>query len=158
MQKNKSIIEWVSCRYDELDATERALTEAAKKQAERAYAPYSNFKVGAAVRLASGTIVGGANQENAAYPSGLCAERVALFSAATQYPSDAPVQMAIIALSNGAITDAPISPCGGCRQVFTETVQRYGRTFELLLCSKDEVIKITASALTPLAFGSDGAR
>jgi len=158
MQKNQFTIEWISCRYDELPAAERALAEAAKEQAERAYAPYSNFKVGAALRLASGTIVGGANQENAAYPSGLCAERTALFSAATQYPADAPAQMAIIALLNGVATDAPVSPCGGCRQVFTETEQRYGRTFELLLCGKDEVIKITASSLMPLAFGGDGAK
>ena len=152
MKENEYRIEWISYCYNELSAVERELTNEAKKYAGSAYAPYSKFKVGAALRLASGIVVGGSNQENAAFPSGMCAERVAIFSAATQCPNDAPVQMAIVALANGMITDMPVSPCGGCRQVFVEMEQRYGSPVELLLCGSDEVIKITSSLLMPMAF------
>ena len=155
MDKYKQIIEWAACAYDELNADEQLLVNSAKEASEAAYAPYSRFKVGAAVRLANGVVVGGSNQENAAYPSGLCAERVALFSAAAQYPDAAPVRMAIIALANGEVTDAPVSPCGACRQLFVETDQRYRQPFELLLCGRDRVLKISSTDLMPLAFGSE---
>ena len=152
MLKEESVVEWTSLRYDELNTVELELAGRAKRHALQAYAPYSGFKVGAALLLSNGEVIGGSNQENAAYPSGLCAERVALFSAATQYPEAAPVQMAVIAMTNGEIIAGPVSPCGGCRQTFEEVRKRYGCDFELLLCGKDKVIKISSSALMPLAF------
>ena len=154
MDKCRQIIEWEVCSYDELGTDEQLLVDKAKAYAEAAYAPYSNFKVGAALRLDNGIVTGGSNQENVAYPSGLCAERVVLFSAAAQYPDAAPTQMAIIALENGEVTDAPVSPCGGCRQVFVEVGQRYHKPFRLLLCGRDRVLKILSADLMPLAFGS----
>ena len=153
MQKNTHTIGWITCSYNELSDEEQLLVNKAKAAAEAAYAPYSNFKVGAAARLTNGTVVVGSNQENAAYPSGLCAERVALFSAAAQYPAEAPVQMAIIALVNGEVIEVPVSPCGACRQVFVETVRRYAQPLSLLLCGRDEILKLSATDLMPLAFG-----
>ena len=154
MQKNEYTIAWTVYAYNELTAEELLLVEGAKKYAANAYAPYSQFKVGAAVQLANDVVVGGSNQENAAYPSGLCAERVALFSAAAQYPDAAPVQMAIIALTDGNVIETPLSPCGACRQLFVETEQRYHRPLDLLLCGRDRVLKISSTDLMPLAFGS----
>ena len=153
MKKCTYTVEWITCSYNELSEEEQLLLSKAKEAAEAAYAPYSNFKVGAAIRLTNGVVVIGSNQENVAYPSGLCAERVALFSAAAQYPVEAPVQMAVIALVNGKVVETPVSPCGACRQVFVETVQRYAKPLDLLLCRRDEILKISASDLMPLAFG-----
>ena len=85
-----------------------------------AYAPYSNFKVGAAILLDNGKVILGSNQENAAYPSGLCAERVAVFHAGAVYPEAKIVKMAISAASTIATTNQPIPPCGACRQSIAE--------------------------------------
>jgi cytidine deaminase len=85
-----------------------------------AYAPYSNFKVGTAILLDNGEIILGSNQENAAYPSGLCAERVAVFYAGTKYPEAKILKMAISAASDNTTTSAPIPPCGACRQSIAE--------------------------------------
>ena len=87
---------------------------------KKAYAPYSNFKVGAAILLDNGKVVLGSNQENAAYPSGLCAERVAIFQAGTLYPEAKIIKIAISAASDTNITNTPIPPCGGCRQSISE--------------------------------------
>ena len=156
MEKIRQTIEWVACSYNELHTEEQLLVNRAKAAAEAAYAPYSNFRVGAALRLTNGVVVIGSNQENAAYPSGLCAERVALFSAAAQYPAEVPVQMAIIALVDGEVIEVPVSPCGACRQVFTETVRRYAQPLSLLLCGRDKILKMSAANLMPLAFGGVG--
>jgi cytidine deaminase len=109
--------------------------------------------VGAAVRLNSGDIVTGCNQENAAFPSGLCAERVALFSANAQF-SNTPVEsLAIVAIKNGLIEKA-ISPCGACRQVILETENRFNQNIRILLCGKDETLIVSsAKDLLPLGFG-----
>lgn len=105
---------------DELPAPIRDLMEKAIEARQRAYAPYSNFRVGAALLLENGEIVQGSNQENAAYPSGLCAERVALFYAGAQYPGQKMVAFAISAASDTSVTDMPIPPCGACRQSIAE--------------------------------------
>ncbi len=141
----------------ELSFDEQSLIEAAEKTCDQAYAPYSDFKVGAAVKLANGVIVTGSNQENAAYPSGLCAERVAMFYANSQYP-DVPVEfIAIIAKNQQGIVDNPIAPCGACRQVLLESEIRYDQTFTILLAGKTAIHKLKSSKdLLPLSFIGDG--
>jgi cytidine deaminase len=104
----------------ELTSTDANLLTEAKEAIKTSYSPYSQFAVGAAVLLANGKIVKGSNQENAAYPSGLCAERVALFSAASQYPGIAVESIAIAINAKNHNTDSPIAPCGACRQVMIE--------------------------------------
>ena len=106
--------------YNSLDAIEKKLFDAAQKIREKAYAPYSNFRVGAALLLDNGKIISGSNQENAAYPSGLCAERTAIFYAGSAYPEAKILKMAITAASDHNQTTAPIPPCGSCRQSIAE--------------------------------------
>lgn len=138
---------------NELSAEFQKIVSAAKEMTKNAYAPYSGFKVGAAVLLENGVIVNGTNQENVAYPSGLCAERVALFSANANYPDVAPVAMAIAAYSDGKFTDFPVTPCGACRQVMVEIEKRFGKSFEVLMCFDGGVVRVKrASELMPLAF------
>lgn len=139
---------------DELPEERRKLVDAALEATQRSYAPYSHFYVGAAVMLDNGVIVTGNNQENVAFPSGLCAERTALFYANAQYPEVPVKALAIVARdSSGKVTQAPISPCGACRQVMLETENRFGKPMEILLASAEEVIVVErASALLPLAF------
>ncbi|WP_289005855.1 cytidine deaminase [uncultured Parabacteroides sp.] len=140
---------------NEVSDEEQPLVRAALKATEHSYAPYSKFHVGAAVLLADGTIVTGSNQENAAYPSGLCAERVALFYAGHQYP-DIPVVALAIAAATGGKQVESISPCGACRQVLLETEQRYGRPVKVLLCGTKEVmVAESAASLLPLCFGKE---
>mgnify|MGYP001331035435 CR=1 FL=1 len=103
--------------YNELSDADRQLMDAAREATQRSYAPYSHFSVGAAARLANGTVVTGTNQENAAYPSGLCAERTTLFYANSQYPDQAVETLAIAARNERDFLDDPIPPCGACRQV-----------------------------------------
>ena len=140
---------------NEVSDEEQPLVRAALKATEHSYAPYSKFHVGAAVLLADGTIVTGSNQENVAYPSGLCAERVALFHAGHQYP-DIPVVALAIAAATGGKQVESISPCGACRQVLLETEQRYGRPVKVLLCGTKEVmVAESAASLLPLCFGKE---
>jgi cytidine deaminase len=142
---------------DELSAEEQQLVEAAKEATTRSYAPYSHFHVGAAALLANGEIISGTNQENAAYPSGICAERTTLFYANSQHPQQAVKALAIAArTSEGHWTETPISPCGACRQVMTETENRFGKPMKVLLCSAQEVFLIeSAKDLLPVSFGSE---
>lgn len=142
------------CTLHELTPRERTLCEAALEATGNAYAPYSRFSVGAALLLANGQVVTGCNQENAAYPSGLCAERVALFYATSRYPG-IPVEMiAVTAVYEGKQVEQ-ISPCGGCRQVMTETEQRYKQPIQLLLYGREEIVRLdSAEALLPLSFGA----
>lgn len=118
---------------DELNAQDAELLQYAHKAAQNAYAPYSRFHVGAAVRLANGKIVSGNNIENAAYPSGLCAERVTLFSAQAQYPGVAIEAIAVTAHSEKTLVDEPIAPCGACRQVMVE-VEKVSQCKLRILC------------------------
>ena len=140
--------------YHELSAEERELTKSALEATHRSYAPYSNFHVGAAVLLENGTIVTGTNQENMAYPSGLCAERTALFYANSQYPEVAVKALAIVARDVDGVTNRyVISPCGACRQVMVETEKRFGKPIRVLLCGAEEVyVCESAASLLPLSF------
>ena len=142
---------------DELSAEEQQLVEAAKEATTRSYAPYSHFHVGAAALLANGEIISGTNQENAAYPSGICAERTTLFYANSQHPQQAVKALAIAArTSEGHWTETPISPCGACRQDMTETENRFGKPMKVLLCSAQEVFVIeSAKDLLPVSFCSE---
>lgn len=105
---------------DILDVTIKELIHAARQASENAYAPYSKFKVGAAVLLSNNKIIKANNQENASYPEGLCAERVALFYASAQYPNEKMLALAIAGNSELKQINTPITPCGACRQVLAE--------------------------------------
>jgi len=140
--------------YNELLLEEKKLIDFAKNACSHAYAPYSQFQVGVAVLLANKEIVTGSNQENAAFPSGLCAERTALFYANSQYPDQAVKSLAVAAYTQGAFLDRPISPCGACRQVILETEMRYRNQIRILLYGKLEIYVIEGiNNLLPLAFG-----
>lgn len=138
---------------DELPDDELHLIEVAMLATKQSYAPYSDFHVGAAVLLANGIIVTGSNQENAAYPSGLCAERVALFYASHEHPDIPVVALAIAASTRGKLVDH-IPPCGACRQVLLEMEQRYNNPVKIILCGlKDVLTAPNATTLLPLSFG-----
>ena len=140
--------------YEELGADDRRLIDAAREATRRSYSPYSRFAVGAALRLLDGTFVSGSNQENAASPSGLCAERTTLFYANSRYP-DQPVDTLAIAARNerGEFLAAPIPPCGACRQVMLETEKRYGHEMRILLYGTQGIYEIQGvSGLLPLSF------
>ncbi len=120
--------------FDELPKADQLLMREAQKAADDAYAPYSKFYVGAAVILENGVVVRGSNQENAAYPSGLCAERVALFAAGAQHPGMKIIAIAISAYPEGKKQLAiPISPCGNCRQVMSEYELRYDHKIRVIM-------------------------
>ena len=129
------------------------LCEKATSSASKAYCIYSNFAVGAAVLLENGVIVTANNQENIAYPSGMCAERIALYYAGSTYPTIAVKALAIFAYSKGETFEKMISPCGACRQVMLEMVKRYDKDFDVILLGQQESVVIKASVLLPFAFG-----
>jgi cytidine deaminase len=141
---------------EELDPDDAALLNAAREVTKDAYAPYSRFLVGAMARLSNGKTVAGTNQENASYPVGICAERVLLSSAASQYPG-VPVETIAISYNNtGGESGHPIAPCGICRQSLCEYEDRTKRLIRLILSGlKGEVyILETARHLMPLSFSS----
>ena len=145
-----------SYQWEELSESQRALVTVAKEQTERSYCPYSHFHVGAAALLSNGVIVRGANQENAAYPSGLCAERSALFAAGAQYPEQPVEKLAIACFTDGHFTKEPCAPCGACRQVMLETEHRYGGKMEVILFGENETLVFDSAAdLLPLIFVSE---
>ena len=125
MQKKRIEIEVKVLSFSELSEEKKVLIEKAKEASFAAYAPYSKFSVGVAVLLENGIVVVGNNQENVAYPSGLCAERTALFAANANYPNVAPKALAIAAQTGGKFLENPISPCGSCRQVILEAEKRF---------------------------------
>ena len=153
--ENKNITtKIIVCSYEELNDEEKKLVDAAKEATNRSYAPYSRFQVGAAVRLAGGVLVSGSNQENAAYPSGICAERTTLFYANSQYPDRAVEALAIAAQTGGKFIEHPTAPCGACRQVILETEERYRHPIRIYLYGTDEVsIVDSIVGLLPLCFG-----
>lgn len=137
----------------ELKAQERMLLERAHKATANSYSPYSKFSVGAAVLLENGEVVEGSNIENSAFPSGLCAERVALFAASAKYPDSAVVALAISAKSTEKITD-PVMPCGACCQVMIGIEKKFRKPFRII-CQGEvgEVFVFDgASTLLPFAF------
>lgn len=139
--------------WEELPREDRLLIEAAKEATDGSYAPYSRFHVGAAARLKNGTIVIGSNQENVAYPSGLCAERTTLFAANAQYPDQPVLALAIAARNGDTFLSLPITPCGACRQVISGVEQRYGHPIRILLYGTDGTHVIDGiDALLPIQF------
>ena len=148
----KSIVK--VAQMSELTDAERTLVEQAIEATNRSYAPYSNFHVGAAILLKNGTTIMGCNQENAAFPSGICAERSAIFAAGAQYP-DQPVIMLAIAARNekGELQEDPVSPCGPCRQVIIETETRFKQPVRILLYGTKHVYIVDGiRQLMPLSF------
>lgn len=140
--------------YDELSDIDRKLIDAAREASHRAYAPNSHFSVGAAILLSNGEIITGSNQENAAYPSGLCAERTAAFYAHSRFPEAIFRKIAIAAIdTSGNEILSPISPCGACRQVLLEYETIAGDSVEVLLAGRSEIyILPSVASLLPLSF------
>lgn len=139
--------------YNELSEVQKNLIEKAKQQVNNAYAPYSGFHVGAAIALENGEIFAGNNQENSAYPSGLCAERVAMFYANAQFPQTPVKILAIVAHTNGEFLKSPVTPCGACRQVLLETETRFDKDIEVILYGTEEVFVLhNVKQLLPLCF------
>ena len=139
--------------YEELSIEEKNLIEAAKEATKTSYAPYSKFNVGAAVLMNNGEIITGNNQDNAAYPSGLCAERVTMFYANSKYPNIAPKALAIASYSNEKFLEDPITPCGACRQSLLETENRYQQDIKVYLYGTKHIYIIESiKALLPLSF------
>ena len=132
------------------------MEEVAIEAARNAYAPYSRFRVGAALLLSNGVVVVGSNQENAAYPSGLCAERTALFAAGAQYPNEAVEILLLVAFSEEDRVES-ITPCGACRQVLMETSSRHQKPFKVIMVGKEQALVLHDNrGLLPFAFdGSD---
>lgn len=139
---------------EQLEAMERKLVELSREMTTKAYAPYSGFFVGAAVLLSNGEIITGSNQENGAYPSGLCAERVAVFAASAMYPGVSMKIIAISAKSSRLQMDEPVSPCGACRQVMLEYETLQEQPIKLLLSKENGQVLIVDKVkdLLPLSF------
>lgn len=154
----KNVLEIAYDRYeslDELNAADRELAEAAIGAIGGSYAPYSKFNVGAAVRMSDGTIVTGANQENAAYPSGLCAERTAMFYANAHYPDKAMSSIAIAASQGGVLCREPATPCGQCRQVMAEYQTKGGQPMSIILVGSECIYKFArVECVLPFIFDS----
>lgn len=138
---------------EELPEQSRKLLLVARESAGRAYAPYSGYRVGAAVLLSNGEVIAGNNQENAAYPSGLCAERTALFYASSRFPGVAVMAMAITTLSNGVLPGEFAKPCGGCRQVMAEYEDLSGEPMEIILDGSSAIAVVSGiDTLLPFRF------
>lgn len=140
--------------YDELTVDQLALVQSAREATYRSYAPYSKFSVGAAIRLDNGKTITGANQENAAYPSGTCAERTACFYAHARFPEAKFEAIAIAARDeSGRFQAEPVSPCGACRQALLQYELLAGRGIEVLLVGDQKVYRLDSiRALLPFAF------
>ena len=140
---------------EELNAEDRELAAEAIKAMQGSYAPYSHFNVGAAVRMSNGQIVRGANQENAAFPSGLCAERTALFAAGARYPDKGMLSLALCGGVYGRITEEPATPCGACRQVMAQYQTKSGNAMSVIMIGSKKVWKFhRVDDILPLIFDS----
>ena len=156
MKSKKLEINYEELRFEELNGEDQSLIEAAIKATDNSYADYSHFHVGAAVRLSDSTIVIGANQENAAFPSGLCAERTAIFAAQAQYPKLAVEALAIAAKNSDGILSQPVTPCGSCRQVVLQIEVRYHHPVEILLFGSQRIFRFhSIRDLLPFCFVDD---
>ncbi len=152
--KQQILTEYEVLSPEELTAKEQELVELAKKATYRSYAPYSNFRVGAAILLDNDEIVCGANQENVAFPSGTCAERTACFYAHAQYPEARFKTIAIAARGvDGEPLAEPISPCGACRQSLLQYELLAGHDVEVLLVGRTKILRLPSiRTLLPFAF------
>lgn len=139
---------------NELNEAEQKLFEKALEAREKAYAPYSNFQVGCAILLEDGTMIQGSNQENAAFPSGLCAERTAIFWSAANFPNKIIKKMFVIGSPAGGISKIAIPPCGSCRQSILEYESKQGEPIEIYFSSVEgEIIKLNSIRdLLPFSF------
>lgn len=142
------------CQLDELSEDDRAVVDVAIRATSLSYAPYSQFRVGACVKLADGELISGCNQENAAFPAGICAERSAIFAAGASSPGKAVRTIAIAARDkDGELTAEPVSPCGTCRQVMIETETRFGQPIHIILYGRNRIYVMDGiSNLMPLSF------
>jgi cytidine deaminase len=140
--------------FDHLDTESKYLGHKAKDATNHAHAPYSKFLVGAAVLLEDGTVVTGANYENAALPSGMCAERVALYAAASQHPEKRINKMVIVARRKGSKDLVPATSCGSCRQVMLEFEINQGKPFEVVMQNNDHqwIVAESAASLLPFSY------
>ena len=138
---------------NDLAASENDLLQRAKASANKAYAPYSNFLVGAAILLENNEIIEGNNQENAAYPSGLCAERVALFYAASKFPG---IGVKAIAVACKIQSQEVASPCGACRQAIAEYEVRFNKPIRIIMAGQNDKVFVAPSieSLLPLMFNA----
>lgn len=139
--------------FNDLQDWERKLIDQAKDALASSYSPYSHFRVGAAVLLGNGEVIQGSNQENGAYPSGLCAERVALFYAGARFPGVPIKAMAVVASTAEGLTVNPISPCGACRQVMLEYQQISDKPYSLYMVGQNRIIRVDdIKFLLPFSF------
>ncbi len=143
--------------FSELSEEDKALCVKAEEALNSSYSPYSGFKVGTAIALAGGAVVLGSNQENVAYPSGLCAERVALFAIGSGHPGAVIERMAITAYTGNFKIEKPVTSCGACLQVMAEFERRQGKEIQVLFyCLDGEVIKVKSiQSLLPFGFIED---
>ncbi len=157
MRKNElRIIHFEFDNLNELDSEDQKLVLTARAASKKAYAPYSNFHVGAALKLENGEIVAGNNQENSAFTSGLCAERVALFHANAIFPDVAVNTLAVTAESRDGLVLEPVKPCGSCRQAIVETEARFQKQIRIILDGKNKIqIFEGIDNLLPFAFKPD---
>jgi cytidine deaminase len=140
---------------EELTENDRILLAEARRISALAYAPYSGFNVGAAVLLGNGQIFTGNNQENSAYPSGLCAERVALFYANSNFPDTEVETIAVSAAKNGVLVNEAVKPCGSCRQALAETEVRFGKPIRIILDGQNSILVLNGiESLLPLSFSN----
>lgn len=140
-------------KLTDLPEADQMLIKIARESSENAYAPYSNFSVGAAVLLKNGEIIKGNNQENADFTDGLCAERVALFFAHATYPNVAVEALAVTAKNSSGLIAGPAQPCGSCRQVLIETESRFKYPIRLILDGAEKIMVLNgADNLLPFAF------
>jgi cytidine deaminase len=156
MQEKKIELSFILAHLNELPAQEQQLVANAKAAFKTAYAPYSGFLVGASVLLENGEVINGSNQENVAYPSGLCAERVALFYAGAKFPDVKINTVAISVLSKNFEVNDVISPCGACRQVMAEYEDKQHRPIKVILHSPTDEVLIANKVedLLPFMFKS----
>ena len=139
----------------EMDPKDQELCRAAIEAQKGSYSPYSHFQVGAALLLSNGVVVKGANQENAAYPSGLCAERSAMFWAGANYPDIPMDTLAIAGSDHGVLCESPASPCGACRQVMAEYQKKHNRPLKIILVGSKRIRKFSCvDDLLPFIFDS----
>ncbi len=140
---------------EEMDPVDQKLIAEALDAQKGSYSPFSHFQVGAALLLADGTIVKGANQENIAYPSGLCAERTAMFAAGANYPDTPMVTLAIAGSDHGVLCESPASPCGSCRQVMAQYQRKFGRPIQIILVGSKRIRKFQkVDDILPFIFDS----
>jgi cytidine deaminase len=139
---------------NDLNTEEASLLEKAHQSMKNAYAPYSNFHVGAAILLENGEVVVGNNQENAAYPSGLCAERVAIFHASAVYPGIGVKTIAVCCKASDSVLETPVPPCGACRQVIAEYETKYNKHIRIIMQGEKGKVYVAKSieSLLPLMF------